>query len=97
MHIPIEIQDLIFEFVESENRIYFKKNVMRELNLWNGGNNYQIFTKYDKYRKMGIKYYSSVYSLKFRIEHQLMQEYYKLYGPSEFYLSDFYIYNPISY
>ena len=96
MHIPIEIQDLIFEFVESENRIYFKKNVMRELNLFNGTHIKYLMEEFlnllDSGKYRGLTRYKHELKLKYSQEY-----YYWIYNDQPYELLDFEIFNPISY
>jgi hypothetical protein len=90
-NLPIEIQNIILDFVESKSRIYFKKNVLKELNLFEG--KHTIFLMQEFLDLLDNNKYHGLVKFKHDLKLQFAQEYYYwVYNKESYYLSDFEIY-----
>jgi len=90
-NVPIEVYNMILEFTPSESRIYFKKNVLKELNLFEGKHTKYLMLEFLELLDDGEYYGLTKY--KHDLKLQFAQEYYYLcYDKNYYNISDFEIY-----
>jgi hypothetical protein len=90
-NLPIEIQNIILDFTPSESRIYFKKNVLKELNLFEGKHTKYLMLEF--LELLDDREYHGLTKYKHELKLMFAQEYYYwCYNKQSYNVSDFYIY-----